>query len=90
MHFKCDKCGLCCKLLKRIPQLAAFDRGDGVCIHLKDNLCDIYPNRPMICNVEKMFSSFSKQMSEEEYLTMMQESCQFIKQHFNELQTEDW
>ena len=80
MKFECDKCGICCKLLKGIPQLAAFDRGDGVCIHLKDNLCSIYESRPDICNVEKMYVFFKEQMSEEEYLQLMSNSCKVLKQ----------
>ena len=80
MNFQCDKCGVCCKLLKGIPQLAAFDRGDGVCIHLKDNLCSIYESRPDICNVEKMYVFFKEQMSEEEYLQLMSNSCKVLKQ----------
>ncbi|MBE6392993.1 MAG: YkgJ family cysteine cluster protein [Lentisphaerae bacterium] len=80
MNFQCDKCGICCKLLKGIPQLAAFDRGDGVCIHLKDNLCSIYESRPDICNVEKMYVFFKEQMSEEEYLQLMSNSCKVLKQ----------
>ena len=80
MKFECDKCGVCCNLLKGIPQLAAFDRGDGVCIHLKDNLCSIYESRPDICNVEKMYVFFKEQMSEEEYLQLMSNSCKVLKQ----------
>lgn len=80
MNFQCDKCGICCKLLKGIPQLAAFDRGDGVCIHLKDNLCSIYESRPDICNVEKMYVFFKEQISEEEYLQLMSNSCKVLKQ----------
>ena len=80
MDFKCDKCGICCKMLTGIPQLAAFDRGDGVCIHLKDNLCSIYESRPDICNVGKMYFFFKEQMSEDEYLQLMSDSCKVLKQ----------
>ena len=81
MFFKCDKCGICCKLIGGIPQLAAFDRGDGVCIHLKaDNLCAIYESRPDICNVEKMYTLFRDRMIEEEYLQLMTESCRLLKE----------
>ena len=84
MDFQCDKCGICCKLLKGIQQLAAFDRGDGVCIHLKNNLCSIYDTRPDICNVEKMYASFKGKMSEEEYLKLMTDSCLALKAEFKE------
>ena len=83
MDFQCDKCGICCKMLTGIPQLAAFDRGDGVCIHLKDNLCSIYESRPDICNVKKMYTLFKELMSEEEYCKMMHDSCIVLKETFN-------
>ena len=82
MYFKCDQCGICCKLLKGIPQLAAFDRGDGVCIHLKNNLCSIYESRPDICNVEKMYVFFKSQMTEEKYLSLMANSCRELKKKY--------
>lgn len=83
MEFCCDKCGKCCRLLGGIPQLATFDRGDGVCIHLQGNLCDIYESRPDICNVEKMFSRFSQEMNYEQYISLMTRSCQYLKTHFD-------
>ena len=81
--FKCDKCGLCCRLAGGIAALAAFDRGDGVCIHLTDgNTCDIYDSRPEICNVERMFRHFEPYMSRAGYDALMQRSCACLKKHF--------
>ena len=72
-------------MLVFVPQLAAFDRGDGVCRHLKeDNLCEIYDSRPDICNVEKMYSAFASQMSKDEYYRRMTESCLQIKKAFRQ------
>ncbi len=85
MKFNCDKCGKCCRLLSGIPQLASFDRGDGVCIHLQGNLCDIYENRPDICNVEKMFPAFSQNMNYEQYIALMEDSCLYLKAHFENM-----
>ena len=67
--FSCIKCGLCCRNIDQIPELAGFDPGDGVCIHLtKDNLCEIYEQRPDICNVETMYRlHFQKIMTREVY-----------------------
>lgn len=54
--FICTRCGLCCRNIDKIPELREFHKGDGVCIHLsEDNLCNIYMNRPDICNTEKMY-----------------------------------
>lgn len=85
LKFSCDQCGLCCQLISEIPQLAAFDRGDGVCIHLRGTLCEIYEQRPDICNVEKMYDAFSDQMSYSEYIEMMEKCCKLIKQNFTGL-----
>ncbi|MCI8645668.1 MAG: YkgJ family cysteine cluster protein [Firmicutes bacterium] len=59
--FICTKCGLCCRNIDKIPKLAGFHIGDGVCIYLsEDNLCNIYSTRPDICNVEKMYNLYYK------------------------------
>ena len=85
MCFHCDKCGLCCRLLKNVPQLAAFDRGDGVCRYLaNNNLCEIYDARPDICNVEKMYPAFASVMSRQEYEKAMVASCARIKEMFGQ------
>lgn len=51
-QWKCTKCGLCCMLAIRTGLLdSSYDRGDGICQHLNDkNQCDIYENRPAVCN----------------------------------------
>lgn len=68
MSFKCTKCGLCCRNIHNIPQLAAFDLGNGVCKYLKNNLCSIYEERPEICRVDYMYELYFKdKMSLEEY-----------------------
>lgn len=41
--FNCNKCGLCCKNIDKIPELKEFNLGNGVCKHLtNENLCNIY------------------------------------------------
>ncbi|MCF0217190.1 MAG: YkgJ family cysteine cluster protein [Fibrobacteraceae bacterium] len=79
--FKCDCCGLCCRQLKRVPQLSAFDRGDGVCINLnKQNRCNVYTNRPEICNTELMYQRyFASKMTREEYDLLNMQICQELK-----------
>lgn len=83
--FKCDKCGLCCRMVKGSP-LDKFDRGDGVCRFLtKDNLCRIYDHRPLICNVERLYSErFRNTMSREHWERLQTESCKQIKKLFRE------
>lgn len=77
MYFPCSKCGICCRMIVGIPALSEFDTGSGVCRYLKNNLCEIYEERPLICNIEKMFvAHFSQTMTEQEYLIKNITSCQ--------------
>jgi Fe-S-cluster containining protein len=60
--------------------MAAYDRGDGVCRHLRDNLCDIYEKRPLICNVEKMYERYFKDtMTEEAFIEMNLAACRQLQ-----------
>jgi Fe-S-cluster containining protein len=74
MIFPCIQCGLCCREIGNTPALAEFNRGDGVCCHLKNKLCDIYEQRPVICNVQIMYDSF--------FCTVMDEKT-FIQKNLN-------
>jgi Fe-S-cluster containining protein len=76
MDFPCIKCGLCCRTLPSIQDAVELNRGDGVCKYLKDNLCSIYPTRPIICNIESMyFSKFKDAMTETQFILMNLKSC---------------
>ena len=52
--FLCDKCGLCCRNIDKVPQLKEFHNGDGICKFLTNNKCSIYESRPLICNIDKV------------------------------------
>lgn len=43
--FYCDRCGACCRNLRKSKLYAELDRGDGTCRYLAGNLCSIYENR---------------------------------------------
>jgi Fe-S-cluster containining protein len=77
-------------MLKNIRALSAFDAGNGVCRYLENNLCSIYENRPMICNVEAMYSTFFKSiMSKNDFIIINIESCKKIVEQFKDLITEN-
>lgn len=79
-HFPCNSCGLCCKNIGHIKELKDYDRGDGVCIHLKDNLCDIYEDRPLICRIDEMYDKFFyKKFTKEEYYYENAKACQSLQ-----------
>lgn len=65
--FKCDACGLCCKKIN--------------CEFLtKDNLCSIYENRPLICNVDKGYEVlFKDKISKIEFYKMNEKMCTEFK-----------
>ena len=82
-HFPCSQCGLCCRMLRHVPALRDYNRGDGVCRHLDGKLCGIYEDRPTICNAAKMYEAFFKDaMSQEEFIAANLEACRKIAELF--------
>lgn len=80
--FKCDRCGICCKNIKGIPECENLDNGHGVCKYYDDNKkeCTIYEFRPEICNVEKLYKRYKKTMTWEQYLAANYEGCKILKE----------
>ena len=81
--FECNMCGLCCRNIHLIDQLKDYHNGDGICMYLdlKTNLCAIYENRPIICNVEKSYQVYFSQLyTEEEYIEMNHKGCKVLWQ----------
>lgn len=79
-EYPCNSCGLCCKNLDHIEELKEYDRGDGVCIHLKNDLCSIYEERPLICRIDKMYDKvFYKQFSKKDYYIENLKACQKLQ-----------
>lgn len=80
--FICNKCGLCCMKVNNSSIYAELDRGDGICKYLdeKTKLCKIYNNRPILCNIDKMYEQFFyKKLSKEDYYKLNYEACKKIK-----------
>lgn len=80
--FDCDKCGLCCKNIRKSLLNVNFDRGDGVCKNFDDatKLCKIYSERPIFCNVDAYYEKFLKNlMSREDFHKMNYEACLKLK-----------
>lgn len=80
--FKCDKCGKCCRNLKLNEIYSFLDRGDGVCkyLDLKKNLCEIYDNRPILCNVDKMYDYYRKKYTKEDFYRLNTLICKKLKE----------
>lgn len=80
--FQCSQCGLCCQHIDLVPELAKFHNGNGICIHLKDNICSIYTTRPDICRVDVMYEKeYSKYYSLDEFYKINEEVCKQLKKN---------
>ena len=78
--FPCNQCGLCCKNISHIKELETFDRGDGSCKYLKDNLCSIYESRPLICRIDEMFNTYFLHIyTKKEYIEININACQSLQ-----------
>lgn len=57
--------------------MASYAKPDGSCKFLtEDNLCEIYEQRPPICNVAWVYENFFKDsVSEAEFYARTQEAC---------------
>lgn len=81
MKFECDCCGACCRNIRLSKFYSAeLDRGDGVCKHLKNNLCEIYSERPIFCNVDAYWEKFlTEEISREEFYKINRAACALLK-----------
>ena len=82
MKFDCDRCGVCCKNIRRsIFYTEELDRGDGVCKHLTaENLCEIYSSRPIFCNIDAYWEKFlSEEISREKFYEINRDACARLK-----------
>ncbi|MFI3212803.1 MAG: YkgJ family cysteine cluster protein [Eubacteriales bacterium] len=78
--FECDKCGECCRNLNKSPLYDDLHNGNGVCFYLKDNICTIYADRPLLCNVDKCYEAMFKEiLSYKEYLELNYKYCNELK-----------
>lgn len=80
--FICDCCGLCCRNLNKSDLYADLNRGDGVCKFLdeEENLCSIYNERPLKCNIDKLYDMcFKEKMTREEYYKLNYIVCNELK-----------
>lgn len=82
--FKCNKCGLCCRNLNKSNIYDFLNRGDGVCKYLKENICSIYENRPIVCRVDDCYEIFFKKIySRDEYYKLNYEGCMQLQSIYN-------
>ena len=79
--FPCIACGQCCRNVHLSPLTEYLSRGDGVCKYLDNftNLCTIYEERPLVCNVDKFFKLFLKdKISWLDYVRQNSDFCRVL------------
>ena len=82
MSFKCDQCGICCRNIGEIEELSNFHNGDGICKYLlPNNLCSIYSERPIWCNVDLYYDQFLTTKMTRDELNCTQENGHEILTH---------
>jgi len=78
--FKCNKCGECCRNLDKSLLYNQLHDGDGICRYLEGNLCSIYETRPILCQVDKSYDLYFKElMTRQEYEKLNYEACKNLK-----------
>lgn len=60
--FKCEQCGSCCRNIGNAFWAKNMALSNGICKYLNQatNLCTIYKNRPIFCNVDAFYDKFLK------------------------------
>ena len=79
--YPCARCGKCCRHVNLIAGMENFNCGDGVCKHLTaDNLCEIYSDRPPLCNGEYVYKKFFSDMTVEDFHEIISELCKKLRE----------
>jgi Fe-S-cluster containining protein len=77
-------------MLDNVPFLSEYNDGKGICIHLENNRCRIYGDRPDLCNIETMYTTFVKnEMTNREFFEKNLMACIKISTIFGEKRIKD-
>lgn len=80
MALDCKNCKApCCRKIGLM--LRELDRGDLVCKYLtEDNTCSIYEDRPLICNTDKLYDIYFKDiMTKEKWVQINTDACKKLQ-----------
>lgn len=76
--FNCEQCGACCRNVGKTELGKQLALPNGICKYLnqKTNLCTIYKDRPIYCNVDKYYEKYlSDKISKQEFYNMNKKEC---------------
>lgn len=82
--FPCTRCGSCCRKIGEVFFARHMARSDGVCKYFDEstNLCSIYAERPIFCNVDAYYEKFLRdEMSREEFYRRNKNACKQMQLH---------
>ena len=82
--FQCEQCGACCRNVWRNPLGANLASDGGVCRYLdkKTNLCSIYNNRPIYCNIDEYYERYLRLfIDKEEYYKKNKLACRELQKN---------
>ena len=86
--FPCEKCGICCRLVGQTPWGKQLALPNGVCRWLdqETNLCRIYEERPIFCNVDKYYEKYYKgKIARTEFYSINIIECDKLKRMKNSI-----
>lgn len=84
--FPCERCGACCRQIGTSVFGKDMALPDGSCQYLdhKTNLCSIYKERPIYCNVDAYYEKFIySNMSREEFYSLNKIQCLALRKNLN-------
>ena len=60
--FNCEQCGCCCRNIGKVFWAKSMALSNGICKYLNQetNLCIIYKDRPIFCNVDAFYEKYLK------------------------------
>ena len=76
--FNCERCGACCRNVGKTELGKLLALPNGICKYLNQetNLCTIYKNRPIYCNVDKYYEKYLfDKISKQEFYDMNKKEC---------------
>jgi Fe-S-cluster containining protein len=54
-------------------------REDGSCEKLKNNLCSVYEDRPLLCNIDRMADETDIPVSKETWFDLNYKGCEILQ-----------
>lgn len=84
--FKCNKCGACCRSVGQSVLGEELALGSGICKYLDQNtnLCTIYDNRPILCNIDKYYHEYlMDSITIEDFYEQNHQACNKLRKNLN-------